>query len=148
MVARHLGWPDARVASRVAELAPLVRLRDALLGRYPAQLSGGERQRVSLMRALFLDPDVLLLDEPLGALDAVVRAELHDELRGVFRTLSKTVLLVTHDVREAALLADEIAVMRDGVVLQRGTLSELTRAPSDPFVARLLAAQEAPLQRA
>lgn len=148
VVARHLGWPEARVASRIAELAPLVRLRDTLLGRYPAQLSGGERQRVSLMRALFLDPDVLLLDEPLGALDAVVRAELHEELRGVFRTLSKTVLLVTHDVREAALLADEIAVMRDGLVLQRGTLAELTRAPSDPFVARLLAAQEAPLQGA
>jgi len=143
IVARHLGWADARVDARVAELAPLVRLRDGLLGRYPAQLSGGERQRVSLMRALFLDPDVLLLDEPLGALDAVVRAELHEELRGLFRTLSKTVLLVTHDVREAAYLADEIAVMRDGVVLQRGTIEDLARVPSDPFVERLLAAQQA-----
>jgi osmoprotectant transport system ATP-binding protein len=147
IVARHLGWTDARVDARVAELAPLVRLRDSLLGRYPAQLSGGERQRVSLMRALFLDPDVLLLDEPLGALDAVVRAELHEELRGTFRTLSKTVLLVTHDVREAAYLADEIAVMRDGIVLQRGTIEELARAPSDPFVERLLAAQQALPQR-
>lgn len=148
IVARHLRWPDARVESRVAELAPLVRLRPELLDRYPAQLSGGERQRVSLMRALFLDPDVLLLDEPLGALDAVVRAELHEELRGIFRTLSKTVLLVTHDVNEAAFLADEIAVMRAGVVLQRGTLDELLRAPSDPFVEQLLAAQQAaPRQR-
>jgi osmoprotectant transport system ATP-binding protein len=141
IVARHLGWDSARVASRVAELAALVRLRDEVLRRHPAQLSGGERQRVSLMRALFLDPDVLLLDEPLGALDAVVRAELHEELRAIFRKLSKTVLLVTHDIREAAFLADEIAVMRDGVIVRRGTLDELTRNPGDPFVERLLAAQ-------
>jgi osmoprotectant transport system ATP-binding protein len=143
IVARHLRWAEARVEARVAELAPLVRLGPELLDRYPAQLSGGERQRVSLMRALFLDPDVLLLDEPLGALDAVVRAELHEELRGIFRTLSKTVLLVTHDVKEAAFLAEEIAVMRAGVVLQRGSLDELLRAPSDPFVERLLAVQDA-----
>lgn len=141
IVARHLGWDDARVGSRLADLAALVRLRDQVLDRYPAQLSGGERQRVSLMRALFLDPDVLLLDEPLGALDAVVRAELHQELRSIFGTLAKTVLLVTHDLREAAILAGEIAVMREGLILQRGKLEELARNPADPFVARLISAQ-------
>ena len=141
VMARHLGWPAGRIASRADELAELVRLRPELLARFPAQLSGGERQRVSLMRALFLDPDVLLFDEPLGALDPLVRAQLQQDLRDSFRLLHKTVLLVTHDLAEAAFLADEIAVVNEGVVVERGPCAEIVGRPRDAFVARFVSAQ-------
>jgi osmoprotectant transport system ATP-binding protein len=127
--------------ARVRELAELARLPEALLARYPLALSGGERQRVGLMRALMLDPDVLLLDEPLGALDPIVRARLQEDLRSAFETLGKSVLVVTHDMAEAAYLAGSIAVMRDGAVLQRGTMRELVDAPQHPFVAEFVGAQ-------
>jgi osmoprotectant transport system ATP-binding protein len=127
--------------ARVRELAELARLPEALLARYPLALSGGERQRVGLMRALMLDPDVLLLDEPLGALDPIVRARLQEDLRSAFETLGKSVLVVTHDMAEAAYLAGSIAVMRDGAVLQRGTMRELVDAPRHPFVAEFVGAQ-------
>ena len=96
-------------------------------------------QRVALMRALFLDPEVLLLDEPLGALDPLVRAELRDDLRAIFRRLGKTVVVVTHDVAEAAFLADQIVLMREGRVVQQGPLAALESAPADPFVTAFLA---------
>src|SRR5687767_12184814 len=114
LVARDQGWDAARVAARTRELASLVRLEAGLIEQFPAQLSGGQRQRVALMRALVLDPDVLLLDEPLGALDPMIRVRLQDELGGLFRDLKKTVLLVTHDLAEAAALADDIVLMKDG----------------------------------
>ena len=141
LMASHLGWPQERITARLDDLVALVRLRPELLERYPLELSGGERQRVSLVRALFLDPDVLLLDEPLGALDALVRADLQQELRTIFDGLRKTVILVTHDLAEAAFMADEIAVMRGGVVLQRGSVDDLLSRPSDDFVARFVRAQ-------
>src|SRR6202158_3826887 len=119
LMAHHLRRSATDVEKRLAELAALTQLPGDLLDRYPAQLSGGQRQRISLMRALMLDPDVLLLDEPLGALDPIVRARLQKDLRDAFRKLEKSVLVVTHDMAEAAYLADSIAVMRDGVVLQR-----------------------------
>ena len=119
----------------------IVRLDDARLDRHPRQLSGGERQRVGLMRALVLDPTLLLLDEPLGALDPIVRASLQADLKNVFEKLGKSVLVVTHDMAEAAYLAGTIAVMRDGAVLQRGTLKELVETPAHPFVAEFLGAQ-------
>jgi osmoprotectant transport system ATP-binding protein len=131
----------AALRARVAELAELVRLRDALLDRHPRELSGGERQRVGLMRALLLDPALLLLDEPLGALDPIVRAALQEDLRAAFEAFGKSVLVVTHDMAEAAYLAGTVAVMRDGAVLQRGTIAELTSAPAHPFVTELLGAQ-------
>ncbi|GAC1548825.1 MAG: ATP-binding cassette domain-containing protein [Polyangiales bacterium] len=131
----------ARLHARVKELAELARLPEALLGRYPIALSGGERQRVGLMRALMLDPDVLLLDEPLAALDPIVRARLQEDLREVFRKLGKCVLVVTHDMAEAAYLAEVIAVMRDGKLLQRGTMRDLVDAPAHPFVAEFVGAQ-------
>lgn len=140
LMARHLGWDEARVARRLDELAALVRLSPALLARHPHELSGGQRQRVGLMRALMLDPAVLLLDEPLGALDPLVRADLQRDLREVFRALGRTVLLVTHDLREAAVLADEVALLRDGRVLQQGPLAALEASPADPFVTRFLGA--------
>ncbi len=140
LMARHLGWAEPRIAARLDELATLARLPASALARYPDELSGGQRQRVGLMRALMLDPEVLLLDEPLGALDPLVRAELQRDLREAFRALRCGVLLVTHDLREAAALADEVALLRDGAVLQRGTMDALARAPADPFVTRFLGA--------
>ncbi len=142
LVARLGDAPEPRrMRVRVRELAELVRLPEGLLARHPLALSGGERQRVGLMRALMLDPDLLLLDEPLGALDPIVRARLQEDLRDAFRTLGKSVLVVTHDMAEAAYLADAIVVMRDGKLLQRGTMKELSSAPAHPFVAEFVGAQ-------
>jgi len=142
LVARLSGGGDgAALDARVRELAALARLPEELLRRYPGALSGGERQRVGLVRALMLEPAVLLLDEPLGALDPIVRARLQEDLRDVFRQLGKSVVLVTHDMAEAAYLAESIAVVRDGEVLQRGTMRELTNAPAHPFVAEFVGAQ-------
>lgn len=141
LVARHLGWPPARIGARLAELARLVRLPDDALGRYPVQLSGGQRQRVSLMRALMLDPEVLLLDEPLAALDPMVRAELQDDLKGVFAGLGKTVVLVTHDLAEAAHLCDDLVLLHEGRIVQRGGLDALRSAPVAPFVTAFVKAQ-------
>ncbi|HZW72393.1 MAG TPA: ATP-binding cassette domain-containing protein, partial [Caldimonas sp.] len=128
------------------ELGELAQLTPEMLDRYPAQLSGGQRQRVGLMRALMLDPDVLLLDEPLGALDPVVRSKLQEDLRSIFQRLAKTVLFVTHDMGEAAYLGDEIALMRDGGVVQRGNITDLVQSPASAFVRDFIAAQR-PLAR-
>ncbi len=140
LVARYLGWPPARIAGRIRELAALARLDERVLGRYPGQLSGGQAQRVGLVRALALDPEVLLLDEPLGALDPLTRADLQADLRGVFQALGKTVVLVTHDLAEAAFFAGRLLLLRDGRVVQDGSLEELVRAPAEPFVTRFLRA--------
>jgi len=145
LMARYLGWPAPRIAARVDELAALVRLAPDLLARYPAQLSGGQRQRVGIMRALMLDPDVLLLDEPLGALDPMIRSELQHDLRQLFLALGKTVVLVTHDMGEAAFLAHDIVLLRAGRIVQRGTLAELVDTPADPFVLEFINAQRSPL---
>jgi osmoprotectant transport system ATP-binding protein len=134
-------WPRARVHARVSELAELVGLDDDTMRLYPAQLSGGQRQRVGLMRALVLDPPVLLLDEPLGALDPVIRAELQAQLRRLFAELGKTVVLVTHDLREAALLATTIALLTAGRVVQEGAFADLMERPATPFVRQFLTAQ-------
>jgi osmoprotectant transport system ATP-binding protein len=141
LVARHLDWSDERCAKRLDELAALVGLTGAIWNRYPVELSGGERQRVGLVRALMLDPEMLLLDEPLGALDPVRRARLQDDLRAIFRDLRKTVLLVTHDLAEAAYLTDEIAVMHEGVLLQKGSFEQLRERPSNEMVSQFLHAQ-------
>jgi osmoprotectant transport system ATP-binding protein len=141
LVARHLGWDAGRITARLGELAVLARISPELLARYPRELSGGQAQRVSLMRALMLEPEVLLLDEPLGALDPITRAELQRDLLAAFRALGKTVVLVTHDLSEAAHLADRLVLLRAGRVVQDGTLSALQRAPADPYVTRFLDAQ-------
>jgi osmoprotectant transport system ATP-binding protein len=138
LMARHLGWDAARVAGRLDELRALTRFPADALRRYPTELSGGQIQRVAMMRALFLDPEALLLDEPLGALDPLVRAELRDDLRGIFRAFGKTVVVVTHDVGEAAHLADLVVLMRDGRVVQQGPFATLASAPADPFVTAFL----------
>lgn len=141
LMARHLGWDPGRIESRVAELAALTHFPLDALERYPVQLSGGQRQRVSLMRALMLDPEVLLLDEPLGALDPMIRAELQDELREIFRTLHKTVILVTHDMGEAGYIGDTIVLMREGRIVQQGGLRDLVETPAEEFVHRFVRAQ-------
>ena len=128
---------------KIAELCALARFPPELLERYPAELSGGQRQRVGLMRALLFDPEILLLDEPFAALDPLVRAELQDEFRDVFARLAPTVVLVTHDLAEAAYLANRLVLMDDGRIVQSGTLDDLRRAPAEPFVEEFLRAQRA-----
>jgi osmoprotectant transport system ATP-binding protein len=142
VVPRLLGWPKARIRERVDELLDLVDLpaidyRD----RYPAQLSGGERQRVGLARALAADPPVMLMDEPFGALDPITRARLQHELLRIQRELHKTIVFVTHDIDEAILLGDRIAILREGGVLaQYDTPERLLARPVDDFVARFVGA--------
>ena len=134
LMARYLRWDPARTAKRLDELTALTRFPADALTRYPNELSGGQAQRVAIMRALLLDPEVLLLDEPLSALDPLVRTELRDDLRAIFRSLAKTVIVVTHDVGEAAHLADVVVLMRAGRVVQQGPFATLAAAPADPFV--------------
>jgi osmoprotectant transport system ATP-binding protein len=141
LMARQLGWTAARIAARLETLARLTGLSPDLLVRYPAQLSGGQRQRVALVRALFLDPAALLFDEPLGALDPIVRADLQAELREIFRAVGKTVVLVTHDLGEAAYLASRLVLLQEGRVVQDGPLEALVGAPATPFVTRFVRAQ-------
>ena len=139
--ARLSGWTDARQQARVTELAELTRFPTDGLDRYPAQLSGGQRQRVGIMRALMMDPQVLLLDEPLAALDPMIRRELQDDLRAIFEQLNKTVVLVTHDLHEAAWFSQQIALLHEGQVVQQGTASELHDAPASEFVRAFVQAQ-------
>lgn len=141
IAARYAGWDADRVAERVAALVGLLRLPGEVLDRLPDQMSGGQRQRIALMRALFLDPDVLLLDEPMGALDPMVRADLQDDLRDVFRKVSKTVVLVTHDLGEAMFLGDSVTLMRDGEIVQSGAPKELLENPVEAFVTQFITAQ-------
>lgn len=141
LMADTLGWDGNKRDRRLGELAELVQLPPELLQRYPSQVSGGQRQRVALMRALFLDPDVLLLDEPMGALDVLIRAELQVELRSIFRRLKKTVILVTHDLAEAGFLADQIVLLNHGQCEQQGPLAELMQRPASPFVSEFIQAQ-------
>ncbi len=145
LMAKHLRWPVARQQDRLQELAELTNLPEELLDRFPAELSGGQRQRVSLIRALMLDPDVMLLDEPLGALDPITRADLQGELREIFRTLGKTVVMVTHDIGEAAYFGDDIVLLRAGKIVQQGSLEQLLQRPADEFVTRFINAQRSPL---
>ena len=140
LVARWLRWEPRRVDARIEELASIVRLPRDALRRFPSQLSGGQAQRVSLMRALMLDPAVLLLDEPLGALDPMTRFELQQDLREVFARLRKTVVLVTHDLAEAAFFADRLVLLRAGTIVQQGPAGDFSRAPADEFVASFVRA--------
>ena len=138
-----LGWDAARIAARVDELLALVHLEPAKYRqRYPAQLSGGQAQRVGLARALAADPQILLMDEPFGAIDAIERARLQDELAELQARLRKSVLFVTHDVDEALRLADLLVVMRAGRVEQAGTPLEILTGPANAFVAVLLGAED------
>jgi len=138
-----LQWDRARIAARVDELLDLVGL-DAkrYRKRYPRELSGGEQQRVGVARALAAQPPVLLMDEPFGAVDAIVRASLQDEIARIAQHLHTTILFVTHDVNEALRLAERIVVMRDGRVEQYDTPLQIVSNPATPYVRQLFALDE------
>lgn len=146
LMARYVGCSQTEIDDRIEELAGLTQFPKDGLHRYPAQLSGGQRQRVSLMRALMLDPHVLLLDEPLGALDPMIRADLQADLKRIFQALKKTVVLVTHDMGEAAYFGDTVVLLRGGAIVQEGPVQELLHAPVDPFVTQFISAQRNPLE--
>ncbi len=141
LMARHDGWQRKRIDDRLAELVEMTRFPKNGLGRYPSELSGGQRQRLSLMRALFLNPPVLLLDEPLGALDPLIRAGLQRDLTQVFERTGATVLFVTHDLVEASRLADRVCVMNAGRIVQSGRFAEILDNPIDEFVREFINSQ-------
>jgi len=147
VMARYLQRDGDWIVDRLAELAQLVRLPLELMSRLPAELSGGQRQRVSLMRALMLDPELLLLDEPLGALDPMIRYELQQELKSIFAKLGKTVVMVTHDIAEAAFFGHTLVLMREGRIVQTGPFKALARTPAEPFVTQFINAQREPMEQ-
>lgn len=144
LLATHLGWSQDKVQARVEELADLTRLPRVALDRYPTQISGGQRQRVGIMRSLMLDPAVMLLDEPMGALDPLVRFDLQEDLRKIFKTLGKTSIMVTHDMGEAAFFGDRVMMLGEGEIVQEGRLEELIQNPANEYVARFINAQRIP----
>ena len=134
------GWSAESTRARVDELLELVRLAPGdFAERFPSELSGGQRQRVGVARALALDPPVVLLDEPFGALDPITRRELQEEFRGLRRVQERTMILVTHDLDEAFALGDRVALVADGRVLQVGTPADLCERPADEHVAEFVA---------
>jgi osmoprotectant transport system ATP-binding protein len=141
LMAKHLKEPVEQMEPRLLELCKLTHFPEDALRRYPVELSGGQRQRVSLMRALMLKPSVLLLDEPFGALDPMVRARLQDELKEIFKRLQQTIMMVTHDMAEAGFLANRIVLLNEGRVVQSGTLDDLRTRPASEFVGDFLHAQ-------
>ena len=148
LAARFLNRDPAHTTARVEELARLTQFPQEGLDRFPKQLSGGQRQRVSLMRALLLEPDILLLDEPLGALDPMIRNELQQQLKQIFLDLEITVVMVTHDLHEAAYFGHQIVLLKDGRIVQRGTASELLNNPQEEFVTQFIRAQRSHLEGA
>jgi osmoprotectant transport system ATP-binding protein len=141
LVGHEAGWDAVKMRARINELSELTKMSKALLQKYPRELSGGQRQRVGLMRALMKNPSVLLLDEPLGALDPITRRDLQIELRALCRELKKTVVLVTHDLYDAGYLADHIFLLKDGAIVQEGRLQDLVQTPADEFVRKFVESQ-------
>ena len=143
-VPKLLGWDPARIKARTAEMLALVGLDPGqYLSRYPRHLSGGQRQRVGVARALAADPPVMLMDEPFGAVDPIVRGRLQEEFLAILKRLSKTVILVTHDIDEAIRMGDVVAIMKDGRLVQYDTPDRLLAAPADEFVADFVGADRA-----
>ncbi len=133
-VPQLLKWPRTKIDARIDELMALLELDPQLRGRYPHQLSGGQQQRVGVARALAADPEVLLMDEPFGALDPVTRGALQQEMKRIHRLLGRTIVLVTHDIDEALQLADNLVLMDGGRVVQQGTPLEMLTRPANEFV--------------
>ena len=141
-VPKMLGWDRGRIRARVDELAELVGLDEDFLGRYPSELSGGQQQRVGVARALAADPPVLLMDEPFGAVDPIVRARLQEELVNLQERVRKTIVLVTHDIDEAITVGDRIAILNVGGVLEQyGKPDDLLAHPANEFVETFLGAE-------
>jgi len=149
LVPRLLKWSATEVQARVEELMDLLGLPvGEFAHKYPHQLSGGQAQRVGVARALAADPDILLMDEPFGALDPITREKLQDELARLQARLHKTVVFVTHDMDEALKLADHLVVMREGRIVQQGSPLALLQQPADPFVESMLGGLERGLKQA
>lgn len=141
LLARTLKWDESKIRERVQELSELTRLPEGAMNKYPSQLSGGQRQRVAMMRGLMLDPPLILLDEPMGALDPLVRYDLQEDLKKIFERLRKTVVLVTHDMGEAGFLGDRVVLLGQGRIVQSGSYRDLIDRPADEFVKKYLQAQ-------
>ncbi len=141
IMARHEGWSKPQSAKRRAELVTMTRFPADALDRFPNELWGGQRQRLSLMRALFLSPHVLLLDEPLGALDPMIRAGLQRDLKEVFARSGATVLLVTHELVEASWFADRVCVLESGRIVQQGSFADIVERPASEFVREFVNSQ-------
>jgi osmoprotectant transport system ATP-binding protein len=139
--ARLTKWPEPKINTRVEELMLTVELPLALKSRYPFQLSGGQQQRVGLCRAMVLDPAIFLLDEPFGALDPITRTEIHKEFLHLQKRTPRTIILVTHDMREDVKQADQILILENGSLVQAGTKNEIISHPATPFVADLIHSQ-------
>ena len=138
LVARLEGWPAARIRERYNDLLALFGLDDELSGRFPYGLSGGQAQRVGLCRAMMLDPPLLLLDEPFSGLDSITRTSIYREMLQLAQSRDRSILLVTHDINEAAILADHLVILKQGKVIQQGSLHEIKANPADGYVRELL----------
>jgi len=138
IVPRLLGWDEKRKSVRTAELIQLVNLDEKYLMRYPSELSGGQQQRIGLLRALAVEPPIILMDEPFGALDPITRESLQDEIVSLQKRLKKTIVFVTHDMDEAIKIADQIVLMKDGSIVQAATPKELLSNPANEFVEQFI----------
>jgi len=143
LIAKLRGWKRSRIDARVEELRKVVDLDAEILDQFPREMSGGQKQRVSIMRAAMMDPAVMLLDEPMAALDPLIRRSLQQELKSIFKRLDKTVLLVTHDLGEAVFLAERITMLHEGKIVQAGTYRQMLLQPATPFVSQFINAQRA-----
>jgi osmoprotectant transport system ATP-binding protein len=141
LIAKLRGWRRAQIEARVEELRKIVDLDPEILTRFPREMSGGQKQRVSIMRAAMMNPAVMLLDEPMAALDPLIRRSVQQELKSIFQRLDKTVLLVTHDLGEAVFLAEQLTMLHEGKVVQSGSYRDLLLSPANPFVSQFINAQ-------
>jgi osmoprotectant transport system ATP-binding protein len=141
LIAKLRGWSKARIDARVEELRRVVDLDPEILAHFPREMSGGQKQRAAIMRAAMMDPAVMLLDEPMAALDPLIRRSLQQELKSIFQRLGKTVLLVTHDLGEAVYLAEKITMLHEGRIVQSGSYGDLLLRPASAFVTQFINAQ-------
>ena len=141
LIAKLRGWRRAQIEARVEELRKIVDLDPEILTRFPREMSGGQKQRVSIMRAAMMNPAVMLLDEPMAALDPLIRRSVQQELKSIFQRLDKTVLLVTHDLGEAVFLAEQLTMLHEGRVVQSGSYRDLLLSPANTFVSQFINAQ-------
>jgi len=141
LVARLSGWPTARIEKRIAHLIETMKLEHALLSRFPHELSGGQRQRVGICRAMMMNPDLLLLDEPFSGVDPITRIGIHENFLTLLQEEPSTTVLVTHDVREAITLASNLIIMEQGRVLQATTVNDALANPATVSIARLFKEQ-------
>jgi osmoprotectant transport system ATP-binding protein len=141
LIAKLRGWGKSQIDDRVEELRKVVDLDAEILTHFPSEMSGGQKQRVAIMRAAMMDPAVMLLDEPMAALDPLIRRSLQQELKSIFQRLGKTVLLVTHDLGEAWFLAEQMTMLHEGAVVQTGSYADLVQRPANAFVTQFINAQ-------